>query len=199
MCLRQKDRRVLAKSAIGDYIAFKFSDLSREWARRTRSFLLPGCFPGGSAKQDCRNRSQEPIPLSELTEPRIIAETGQEARVAAIVEPVIIGLGFRLVRVKLSRRDGLTLQIMAERPDGIDGIEDCELVSRALSPVLDIEDPICLRPIISKCRRPASTVHWCAGPISGPGPATPCVSKRRAAGGPQALQGRHRWHFRRCA
>jgi ribosome maturation factor RimP len=80
--------------------------------------------------------------VSELTEPRIIAETGQEARVAAIVEPVLIGLGFRLVRVKLSRRDGLTLQIMAERPDGSMSVEDCEFVSRALSPVLDIEDPL---------------------------------------------------------
>ncbi|MCB2077576.1 MAG: ribosome maturation factor RimP [Novosphingobium sp.] len=77
-----------------------------------------------------------------MNEPRIIAETGQEARVAAIVEPVLADLGFRLVRIRLSGMNGLTLQIMAERPDGTMSIEDCEAVSRAISPVLDIEDPI---------------------------------------------------------
>ena len=73
---------------------------------------------------------------------RIIRETGVEARVAQIVGPVIDGLGYRLVRIKLSGRDGLTLQIMAERPDGTMGIEDCEELSRNLSPVLDVSDPI---------------------------------------------------------
>lgn len=77
-----------------------------------------------------------------FSEDRIIVETGTEARVAHIVGPVLDGLGFRLVRVKLSSRDGLTLQIMAERPDGMMGIEDCEEVSRNLSPVLDVADPI---------------------------------------------------------
>lgn len=76
------------------------------------------------------------------SEDRIIVETGLEARVAHVVEPVLRGLGYRLVRVKLSSRDGLTLQIMAERPDGTMGIEDCEEVSRNLSPVLDVKDPI---------------------------------------------------------
>jgi ribosome maturation factor RimP len=80
--------------------------------------------------------------VSELEEPRIVVETGQEARIAGIVEPVLIGLGFRLVRIKLSQRDGMTLQIMAERPDGSMSVEDCEFVSRALSPVLDVEDPL---------------------------------------------------------
>lgn len=80
--------------------------------------------------------------MSELNEPRIIAETGQEARVAAIVEPVLADIGFRLVRIRLSAMNGMTLQIMAERPDGTMSIEDCEAVSKAVSPVLDIEDPI---------------------------------------------------------
>ena len=52
------------------------------------------------------------------------------------------GLGYRLVRVKVSNADGCTVQIMAERPDGTMTIEDCETVSRALSPVLDVADPI---------------------------------------------------------
>lgn len=79
---------------------------------------------------------------SGLAEPRLIAETGVAARVAAIVSPVLAGLGFRLVRVRVSGLDGCTVQIMAERPDGTMSIEECEAVSRALSPVLDVADPI---------------------------------------------------------
>jgi ribosome maturation factor RimP len=75
-------------------------------------------------------------------EPRLIVETGVASRVAAIVAPVLAGLGFRLVRVKVSGLDGCTVQIMAERPDGTMVIEDCETASRALSPVLDAADPI---------------------------------------------------------
>jgi ribosome maturation factor RimP len=80
--------------------------------------------------------------LSEQNEPRIIVETGQEARIARIVEPVVNDLGFRLVRIKLSSMNGLTLQIMVERPDGTMDVNGCEAVSKAISPVLDIEDPI---------------------------------------------------------
>lgn len=76
------------------------------------------------------------------TDERIITETGLEARVAHIVEPVVAGLGYRLVRVKLSSLNGSTLQIMAERPDGTMTVEDCETVSRDVSAVLDVEDPI---------------------------------------------------------
>jgi ribosome maturation factor RimP len=75
-------------------------------------------------------------------EPRLIVEPGLAARVAAIVEAVLEQLGFRLVRVRISGMDGCTVQIMAERADGTMAIEDCELVSRALSPVLDVADPI---------------------------------------------------------
>jgi ribosome maturation factor RimP len=75
-------------------------------------------------------------------ERRLIAELGPAARVAAIAEPVIEGLGYRLVRVRISGLAGCTVQIMAEKPDGTMRIEDCEAVSRALSPVFDVEDPI---------------------------------------------------------
>jgi ribosome maturation factor RimP len=64
------------------------------------------------------------------------------ARVAAVAEPVIEQLGYRLVRVKVSAAEGCTVQIMAERPDGSMTVEDCETISRALSPVLDMADPI---------------------------------------------------------
>ncbi|HXW26392.1 MAG TPA: ribosome maturation factor RimP [Xanthobacteraceae bacterium] len=76
------------------------------------------------------------------SEPRLIAEPGLAARVAAIVEPVLEQLNFRLVRVRISGLAGCTVQIMAERPDSTMTIEDCELASRALSPVLDVADPI---------------------------------------------------------
>ncbi|SCB50689.1 ribosome maturation factor RimP [Rhizobium multihospitium] len=75
-------------------------------------------------------------------EPRLIVETGLDQRVAAIIEPVLVGMGFRLVRVRLLNLNGLTLQIMTERNDGTMTVEDCEEVSTAISPVLDVEDPI---------------------------------------------------------
>jgi ribosome maturation factor RimP len=75
-------------------------------------------------------------------EPRLIAEPGRAARVAVVAEPVLAELGYRLVRVRISGSAGCTVQIMAERPDGAMAIEDCEAASRALSPVLDVADPI---------------------------------------------------------
>ena len=75
-------------------------------------------------------------------EPRLIIEPGLAARVAAIAEPVLADLGYRLVRVRISADSGCTVQVMAERPDGSMLVEDCETVSRALSPVLDVADPV---------------------------------------------------------
>lgn len=59
-----------------------------------------------------------------------------------VVEPVLEELGFRLVRVKVSGRDGGTVQIMAERPSGEMTVDDCATISRRLSPVLDAYDPM---------------------------------------------------------
>jgi ribosome maturation factor RimP len=73
---------------------------------------------------------------------RIIRESGIDARIAAIVEPAARAAGFRLVRVRLSAQNGMTLQIMAERPDGTMTVKDCEELSRTVSPALDVEDPI---------------------------------------------------------
>jgi ribosome maturation factor RimP len=77
-----------------------------------------------------------------LSEPRLVVEPGVAARVSAVAAPVLQQLGYRLVRIRISGEAGCTVQIMAERPDGSMQIEDCEAVSRALSPVLDIADPI---------------------------------------------------------
>src|SRR5580704_934347 len=86
--------------------------------------------------------SMNDAPTTFADEPRLITEPGRAARVAALAEPVLAGLGYRLVRVRVSAYAGCTVQIMAERPDGMMAIEDCEAVSRALSPVLDVADPI---------------------------------------------------------
>jgi ribosome maturation factor RimP len=82
--------------------------------------------------------------LADLVDaaPRIVTETGLEARIAHIVEPVAEGLGYRLVRVKVSAMNGTTVQVMAERPDGTMTVDDCERLSRDLSPALDVEDPL---------------------------------------------------------
>src|SRR5689334_5533033 len=78
----------------------------------------------------------------DATEPRLIKDSGVAARVANIAEPVLEGLGLRLVRVRISSAAGCTVQVMAERADGSMSIEDCELASRTLSPALDVADPI---------------------------------------------------------
>jgi ribosome maturation factor RimP len=77
-----------------------------------------------------------------LAEPRLVVEPGAAARVSAVAGPVLEGMGYRLVRIRISGEAGCTVQIMAERPDGTMQIEDCEAISRALSPVLDVADPI---------------------------------------------------------
>ena len=81
------------------------------------------------------------VPDSDIDEPRFTTETGVGARVARIAEPVLKDLGLRLVRVKLAGAPP-SLQIMAESPDGTMSIDNCEAASKALSPVLDLDDPI---------------------------------------------------------
>ena len=73
---------------------------------------------------------------------RLTRESGMEARIAHIVEPVISELGYELVRVRITGQNGMTVQIMAERPDGTMNVEDCEQISRGISPELDVDDPI---------------------------------------------------------
>ncbi|WP_072369383.1 ribosome maturation factor RimP [Hyphomicrobium sp. NDB2Meth4] len=73
---------------------------------------------------------------------RFIVESGPAARVAELIEPALSDRGFRLVRVVVSGGDNATLQIMAERTDGTMTIEDCETISKEVSPLLDVHDPI---------------------------------------------------------
>src|ERR1700686_550721 len=77
-----------------------------------------------------------------LAEPRLVVEPGIAARASAVAGPVLQGMGYRLARTKISGEIGCPVEIMAERPDGSMQIEDCEAISRALSPVLDVAEPI---------------------------------------------------------
>ena len=132
--------------------------------RGTRSFLLgfthmakkaaktprpapksaPKAAPKGVRKAAPKGDAPPPLAIveSRLDEPRLIVEGGLAARVARIVGPPLGDLGFRLVRVKIASGERGGLQIMAERPDGSMGVDDCEAASQAISPALDLEDPI---------------------------------------------------------
>ncbi|AQX19170.1 ribosome maturation factor RimP [Bartonella sp. WD16.2] len=80
--------------------------------------------------------------MNNIDEPRLFEEDGIEGRVATLVSPLLQPLSYRLIRVKLSGLNGLTLQIMAERTDGTMTIEDCEIISRTISPFLDVQNVI---------------------------------------------------------
>ncbi|GEO85336.1 ribosome maturation factor RimP [Ciceribacter naphthalenivorans] len=82
------------------------------------------------------------MPTPQAGEVRIIVETGLDRRIAEIIEPVLVAMGYKLVRARLMNQNGLTLQVMAEKNDGTMTVVDCEEVSMAISPVLDVEDPV---------------------------------------------------------
>jgi ribosome maturation factor RimP len=72
----------------------------------------------------------------------LVAKAAIDRRLAGIVTPTIAGLGFELVRLRLGGGKRPVLQIMAERPEGGIEVDDCARISRAVSAVLDVEDPI---------------------------------------------------------
>jgi ribosome maturation factor RimP len=122
-------------------------------------------------------------------EPRVITEHGVAARVAGIVEPAIEALGYRLVRVRVTGQNGCTVQIMAERPDGSMLVDDCEAVSQAISPLLDVDDPIgtayyleCSSPGIDRpLVRAGDFLRW-AGHIAKVECSTPVEGRKRFRG-----------------
>ncbi len=72
----------------------------------------------------------------------LIAKAAIDRRVMEIIDPVITDMGYELVRVRLMSGKSATLQIMAQKPDGTIEVDDCALISTAVSAVLDVEDPI---------------------------------------------------------
>ena len=72
----------------------------------------------------------------------LVAKAAIDKRLAGIVQPVIEGMGFELVRLRLMSGKRTTLQVMAEKPDGGIEVDDCAQISTELSAVLDVEDPI---------------------------------------------------------
>lgn len=90
----------------------------------------------------------------EADERRSQSGEALEARVSGLIEPALVALGYELVRVKLiARPGGQTLQVMAEplpeppeagpsAPRRAMALDDCTAISRAIEPLLDVEDPI---------------------------------------------------------
>ncbi len=121
-----------------------------------------------------------------MTDKRIARETGPALRVARIAGPLLEDMGYRLIRVRMAGKD---MQVMAERPDGTFTIGDCVAVSRALSPVLDVEDPVSgtynlevsspgvARPLV----RPGDFETW-AGHVAKIEMMTPIEGRRRFRG-----------------
>lgn len=72
----------------------------------------------------------------------LIAKTTIDRRMAEILTPVIEGMGFELVRIRLMGGETKTLQVMAERPEGGIEVDECAQISTAISAVLDVEDPL---------------------------------------------------------
>ena len=72
----------------------------------------------------------------------LIAKTAIDRRLAEIIQPVIEGMGFELVRIRLQGGKTATLQIMADRPEGGINVDDCAEISTAVSATLDVEDPL---------------------------------------------------------
>ncbi len=71
----------------------------------------------------------------------LIAKAAIDRKLAEIIQPVIEGLGYELVRVRMQGGKTKALQIMAERPDGGIEVDDCAKISTAVSAILDVEDP----------------------------------------------------------
>ena len=72
----------------------------------------------------------------------LISSSGIEKKISAIISPTIETLGYELVRVRLVPGETSTLQIMADRKSGEIDVEDCSVISRDISVLLDVEDPI---------------------------------------------------------
>ncbi len=120
-------------------------------------------------EQDQPTANQQDAAIAQAPTERFLREVGPAADLAALVEPVLEDMGFRLVRVAMSKRDGATIQIMADKAGGTIVVQDCADISRRLSP-LARRARSHRTATISKCPRPASTASWSGPRISKTGP-----------------------------
>ena len=70
-------------------------------------------------------------------------KTPEDRRLLELLDPVAESVGYEIVRLRMMGGVGRrTLQIMGERPDGDMNVDDCSILSRAMSDILDAADPI---------------------------------------------------------
>ena len=70
-------------------------------------------------------------------------DTSLDARLVAVIEPLLTHMGYELVRVAILGRERPTVQVMADREDGgLIGVDDCERISHAVGAALDVDDPL---------------------------------------------------------
>jgi ribosome maturation factor RimP len=75
--------------------------------------------------------------------PSLRGKTAEDLRLLELLDPVAEAAGYDIVRLRLmGGHDRRTLQIMAERPDGTMLVQDCTVLARGVSEVLDAADPI---------------------------------------------------------
>ena len=73
----------------------------------------------------------------------MITLSQQEARIFALINPAAVDLGLDIVRLRVMGGGRPTLQIMIERTDGgLATIDQCARLSRMISPLLDVHDPV---------------------------------------------------------
>lgn len=70
-------------------------------------------------------------------------KTNIDERILALAEPIAADLGLNIVRIRVMAGKRRTVQIMAERiSDGLMSVENCADLSRELSAIMEVEDPI---------------------------------------------------------
>ena len=88
-------------------------------------------------------RFRRPLFFVDGAQGALKTKTPQDDRIAALADPIAAELGLEVVRVRVMSGKRPRLQIMADRLDGggVD-VDDCARLSRALSDVFEVEDPI---------------------------------------------------------
>ena len=77
------------------------------------------------------------MPMTDL-----IAKAAMDQRLFKILNPMIEGLGYEIVRLRLMTGNTPILQIMAQKSDGTMEVDGCAEISTAVSALMDVEDPI---------------------------------------------------------